>query len=109
MKNREYVYVGKKVERPDAIGKVTGEKKYVADINQPYQLYAALLRSPHAYADIKSIDYSEALAMDGVEIIITGEDEHTGIGHYAAEMPTLAYKRVMYWGEPVAAVAAASL
>ena len=109
MKNHEYVYVGKRVERPDAIGKVTGETKFVADIDQPHQLYAALLRSPHAYADIVSIDYSEAAAMEGVEVVITGEDEHTGIGHYAAEMPTLAYKRVMYWGEPVVAIAAETL
>lgn len=109
MQKQEYVYVGKRVERPDAIGKVTGETQYVADMNQPHQLYAALVRSPHAYADIKSIDYSEAEAMEGVAVVITGEDEHTGIGHYAAEMPTLAYKRVMYWGEPVVAIAAETL
>jgi carbon-monoxide dehydrogenase large subunit len=105
----DYVYVGKKVERPDAIGKVTGETQFAADINQPYQLYGAMLRSPHAYANIISIDISEAQAMEGVITVITGEDEHTGIGHYSAEMPTLAYKRVMYHGEPVVAVAAESL
>jgi len=109
MSKQEFVYVGKKVERPDAIGKVTGETQYIADLNQPHQLYAALVRSPHAYANIKSIDYSEAEKIEGVAVIITGEDEHTGIGHYAAEMPTLAYKRVMYWGEPVVAIAAETL
>ena len=98
MQKQEFVYVGKRVERPDAIGKVTGETQYIADMNMPHQLYGALVRSPYAYANILSIDYSEAAAMEGVAVIITGEDEHTGIGHYAAEMPTLAYKRVMYWG-----------
>ena len=30
MQKQEYVYVGKRVERPDAIGKVTGETQYIA-------------------------------------------------------------------------------
>ena len=85
----EYVYVGKKVERPDAIGKTTGETQYAADINQPYQLYGAVLRSPHAYANIISIDISEAQATEGVITVITGEDEHSGIGHYSMEMGIL--------------------
>jgi len=109
MQKQKFKYVGKRVERPDAVGKVTGETQYVADLNMPHQLYAALVRSPHAYAKIISIDYCEAKAMEGVMVVITGEDEHTGIGHYAAEMPTLAYKRVMYWGEPVVAIAAETL
>ena len=106
MQKRDFEYVGKRVERPDAIGKVTGETQFIADMNMPHQLYGALVRSPHAYANILSVDISEAKAMEGVVVVITGEDEHTGIGHYAAEMPTLAYKRVMYWGEPVVAIAA---
>jgi len=109
MQKQKFVYVGKKVERPDAVGKVTGETQYIADMSMPHQLYAALVRSPHAYAGIVNIDYREAKAMDGVAVVITGEDEHTGIGHYSAEMPTLAYQRVMYYGEPVVAIAAESL
>lgn len=105
----EFKYVGKKVEREDAYEKVTGETMFAADINQPNQLYGAVLRSPHAYADILSIDISEAEKVEGVVTVITGEDEHTGIGHYAAEMPTLAYKRVLYYGEPVVAIAAETL
>ena len=105
----EFKYVGKKVEREDAYEKVLGETQFAADINQPNQVYGAILRSPHAYADIISIDITDAEKMEGVLSVITGEDEHTGIGHYAAEMPTLAYKRALYYGEPVAAVAAETL
>ncbi len=46
MQKQEFVYVGKRVERPDAIGKVTGETQYIADMNMPHQLYGALVRSP---------------------------------------------------------------
>ena len=105
----DFKYVGKKVEREDAYEKVTGSTVFAADINQPNQLYGSVLRSPHAYADIISIDISEAEKVEGVITVITGEDEHTGIGHYAAEMPTLAYKRVLYYGEPVVAIAAETL
>jgi len=37
-------------------------------------LHAAILRSPHAHADIVSIDTSAAEAQPGVTAVLTGED-----------------------------------
>ncbi len=107
----DYRYVGKPVRRPDAYDKVTGATIFGADLNLSKQLYAAVLRSPHAHANILSIDTSQARNLKGVKVVITGVDvkDHPGIGHYAYEMPILAYKRVLYEGEPVAAVAAENL
>ncbi|MDD3656977.1 MAG: molybdopterin-dependent oxidoreductase [Atribacterota bacterium] len=48
------------------IGKVTGEEKYSCDINIPGQLYAVVLRSPYAHAEIKEVDYSEAEQMGAI-------------------------------------------
>lgn len=104
----DYKYIGKPVKRVDAYDKVRGATEFAADLNLANQLYAAVLRSPHPYANILSIDTSEAEKLEGVRVVITGEDvkQHPGIGHYAYEMPILAYQRVLYEGEPVAAVAA---
>jgi len=106
-----FKYVGKPTPRVDAIDKVTGATVYGADLNLTNQLYAAVLRSPHPHANILSIDTSKAFELKGVKIVLTGEDvkDYPGIGHYAYEMPILAYKRVLYEGEPVVAVAAENL
>jgi CO/xanthine dehydrogenase Mo-binding subunit len=111
MSDSNYRYVGKSIPRVDALDKVTGATVYGADLNLSNQLYAAVLRSPHPHANIISIDITRAQKLKGVKVVITGEDvkDHPGIGHYAFEMPILAYKRVLYEGEPVAAVAAESL
>jgi len=105
----DYKYIGKPIKRPDAEDKVTGATKFAADLNFVGQLYGAVLRSPHPHANIVNIDISAAKSLPGVKVVLTGEDEHTGVGHYCYEMPTLAYKRVLYEGDPVVAVAADKL
>ncbi len=52
--------------RVDARAKVTGEARYTVDIQREGMLIAKLLRSPHAHARVKKIDWSAALAMPGV-------------------------------------------
>ena len=69
-----YRIIGTRPIRPDGIEKVTGKALYGADIKLPQQLYARLKRSPHAHAIIKRIDVSKALALPGVEAIVTGTD-----------------------------------
>jgi len=104
---------------------LTGGGRYVDDINLENQCYAMVLRSPEAHADIKSIDASEALALDGVLSVITGEDWKTfgygtiptksGVrkfidGSDLKEPPhhPIAIDRVRYVGQPVALVVAES-
>ncbi len=75
-------------------------------------LHAAFVRSPHAHAEIVSIDATEALAMPGVFAVVTGEEmaEQTDPMIVGFENPIdyygLAVGKVRYVGEPVVVVAA---
>ena len=53
---------------------VTGKAVYTADLRKPNMKYGRVLRSPYAYAEILSIDASEAEAMDGVYAVVTYQD-----------------------------------
>ncbi len=69
----------KVVGKPNLPGKLsyniaTGKAKYGTDANAPNMLYAKFLRSPYAYAIVKSVDISEAKALPGVVDILTWED-----------------------------------
>ncbi|MEY3166926.1 MAG: hypothetical protein RLZZ343_729, partial [Actinomycetota bacterium] len=73
-------------------------------------LWGATLRSPHPYAKIISIDDSAALAIDGVECVVTAQDV-PGSPYYGlimSDQPVFAAigDTVRYCGEPIAAVAA---
>src|SRR5262249_38317548 len=74
---------------------------------------AAILRSPHAHALIKSIDTHAALRAPGVAAVLTGADIvklaaplAMGIRAPIQSWP-IAVERVRYVGEPVAVVVAA--
>lgn len=99
--------VGKDVPRNDAVSKVTGAAQYVADINLPGMLHAAVLRSPHPHARIVSIDTSAAAAMPGVKTVATGADTaKRKWGAFRPDLYPLAIDKVRYVGDEVAAVAA---
>jgi len=53
---------------------LTGEARYIDDLQLTGALWVACVRSPHAHARITGIDTSEALATDGVVAVYTGED-----------------------------------
>src|SRR5437660_10880225 len=98
--------VGLSIPRPDGPEKVTGQVPYVADLKPRGLLHAKLLRSPHAHARIVSIDTSRARALPGVRAVITAAD----IPQLKRKAPTrahavLAIDRVVFVGQPVAAVA----
>lgn len=82
-----------RVNRIDGPLKVSGRAKYSYDIRRPGLLYARVLRSPHPHARITSIDLAPALAMSGVKAAVT-------IARPGG--------KVMYVGDEVAAVAAAT-
>ena len=69
-----YRYVGKAVQRKDAIDIVTGGVRFLNDIDLPGMLYGKVLRSPHAHALIKHIDKSRAEDLPGVQAVLTWED-----------------------------------
>ena len=51
-----------------------GAGRFTDDITPPGTVYAAFVRSPHAHADILSIDTDDACALASVVSIITGAD-----------------------------------
>ena len=97
--------------RPDEWHERTsGTAVYTTDIMLPGMLEARILRSPHAHADIRSIDTARAAAHPGVAAVITAEDlpDHTylHLGEPFRDRYALAWDRVRFVGEEIAAVAA---
>jgi carbon-monoxide dehydrogenase large subunit len=66
--------IGQAVKRVEDKRFITGKGKYTDDIVLPNMTYAYIIRSPYAHAKILKIDTSQALAMEGVVAIFTGED-----------------------------------
>jgi CO/xanthine dehydrogenase Mo-binding subunit len=96
---REYSEVGRSIPRLDGVAKVSGKVQYTDDIFLPRMIYGKLLRSPHAHANIKSIDYSKALELDGVLAVLTGDDFpiQYGIVAHSANENVLARGKVRMW------------
>ena len=100
------------VRHDSAAGHVTGAARYLDDMpNVPGTLDAALVLSPHAHARIRHIDVSAARAAPGVVAVITASDipGKNDIAPILANEPALAAGVVEYVGQPVVAVAAATL
>ncbi|MCH8106818.1 MAG: molybdopterin-dependent oxidoreductase [Chloroflexi bacterium] len=53
---------------------ITGQATYTDDIKLQHMAYAAIKRSPHAHARIRSVDTSAALSAPGVVAVYTGAD-----------------------------------
>src|SRR5580765_7027915 len=66
--------VGKRIRRREDPRMITGTATYVDDIKLPNMLHAAIVRSPHAAANIRSIDTSKAADHPGVIAVYTGKD-----------------------------------
>ena len=103
--------IGQPVSRNEDPVLVRGEGRYTDDVNIDGQLYAAFVRSPYAHARIRAIDTREAEALPGVVAVLTSKDL-ADVGPYIGrsknkDQPIIAFERVIYAGQPVAAVAAA--
>ena len=117
--------IGKSVKRVEDNRFLKGEGKYTDDFNMQHQTFAVYVRSPHAHANLVSVDISAAKAMDGVITVFTGKDiKDAGIvgsicgwqvdfkngdtmkepGH-----PILAFDKVRHVGDAVALVIAEDL
>jgi len=115
----QYKVLGQRPVRHDGADKVTGKAIYTADITLPNMAYGRYVRSPHAHARIKSIDVSEAAKVPGVVAIVTGDDwpdlqdKVANLGEGSVNLMHLACNcmargKVLYKGQPVAAIAATS-
>ena len=66
--------IGEPVRRKEDLRLITGKGRFSDDVNLPRQVYAIMLRSPHAHAHIRGIDSRKALALPGVVTVLTGAD-----------------------------------
>jgi CO/xanthine dehydrogenase Mo-binding subunit len=104
----ETQFIGKPATRVDALEKVLGTARYVDDYRLPGMLVARALRSTLPHARIIFIDLTPALKVPGVLAAITCEDfmHHGRFGYPVEDMFMLAYQRVRYVGDAIAAIAA---
>ena len=127
LKTKENKYIGKSIKRREDKRLLTGKGEYLDDIKLLNMHHAAFLRSPYAHAKIIDLNVSKALQLEGVKAIFTGKELYKDIGIvpimsnvYPAvqerEKPmlkpqtqrALAYDKVYFVGEPIAAVIATS-
>jgi len=66
--------VGAPIKRVEDPRLITGQAKYIDDLDLPGTLHVTVLRSPYAHALIKSIDTTAAAAAPGVVAVFTGRD-----------------------------------
>ena len=104
----DFTLIGKPQRKIEGLAKSTGRAQYTDDIALPGMLHGRILRSPHAHAQVISIDTKAAEAMPGVYGVITGRDMPTlyGIIPWTPDEYPLCVDRVRYIGDGVAAVAA---
>lgn len=110
--------VGRRLPRIDAGERVTGRAVYPADFTRPAMAYGRIKRSTEAHARIISIDTTRALALKGVLAAVTAADfpdvpmgtsipsGETGQDLWVASLINMARDKVLWIGQPVAAVAA---
>jgi CO/xanthine dehydrogenase Mo-binding subunit len=104
--------IRRSVRRLESRAKVDGSAEYIYNLRLPGMLHGKIFRSSVAHGRILSIDTSAALAVEGVEAVITGQDICTVIpdpyhGPAFHDQPILALEKVRHIGEPVAVVLAA--
>src|SRR5438067_10217724 len=63
--------IGSRIPRLEDRPLLTGQGRFIDDINVPGMLHAAFVRSPHPHAAIRSIDIDAARALAGVHAVLT--------------------------------------
>ena len=108
LSNKNYNTVGTRPLRPDGSDKVTGIARYGADIFPTNYIHGKILRSPHAHAEIKSIDFSKAEKLPGVLGIVTNKDFPVSQNKSEKYLRnnSLADNKALYVGHAIAGVAA---
>ena len=117
--------IGQPVLRFEDPRLLRGQGRYINDVNLPGQTHAVFVRSPHAHANIRSIDVAGAKKAPGVVAVYTGHDvaadslgmpkanmprkRPDGRPMFAPQRPPLVTDRVRYVGDPVVMVIAETL
>ncbi len=101
--------VGKTIPHDSAVGHVTGSAAYIDDLElRRDELFVSFVGSPIACGKLISVDFSEALEIEGVAAVFTSEDvgNQNLWGPLCRDEPFLAEDRLLYVGQPVVIVAA---
>ena len=111
--------LGQPIKRTEDPRFITGKGRYLDDIKLQSMTHMAILRSPYAHANIRSIDTSAAKSMPGVHAVFVGADipynplpmawpagGSAGIQNNVSTPRVLATDSVKWTGEGVAAVVA---
>jgi carbon-monoxide dehydrogenase large subunit len=117
--------IGEAPRRKEDFRFLTGRGNYVADMKRPDSTFGVFIRSQHAHAVIRGIDKSAALALPGVEAVLTGDDVaadglgslpcgwgihgRDGLPMKEPPFPMLAQGKVRFVGDMVAFVVADTL
>ena len=101
--------IGASIQRPDALGKVTGGARYPGDLVQPGMLHLKVVFAHRPHARIVSIDTDAALADPAVVAVLTAADvPFNAFGLIDADQPVLCGDKVRFVGDKVALVVAES-
>lgn len=101
----DFSFVGQPTPMIDGGAKVTGNLKYTGDLKLAGMLHARFVLSSYAHANIKAIDVDAALALPGVQRVLTAADLPDIAPSSRAKL-MLARDRVIFVGQPVAVVLA---
>src|SRR5262245_16641376 len=120
------LFVGRSIPRREDRRLLTGQGRFIADLELPRMLHAAFVRSSLAHARIRGVDLSQAAAAPGVVYVLSGADV-ARLAHRPAEgpvympdswkkqvrhrfdnplQPLLATDKTRYVGEPIAVILA---
>jgi carbon-monoxide dehydrogenase large subunit len=73
--------IGQPVRRKEDERLLTGKGRFTDDFSLPGQVFASMVRSPHAHAAIRGVDIAAARQMPGVLAVLAGADcEAEGLG-----------------------------
>jgi carbon-monoxide dehydrogenase large subunit len=108
-------WVGARAPRVEDRRFLTGEARYVADMEMPRMVHAVFVRSTMAHARLAGIDTAAAAAVPGVLAVLTAQDladvpplvdQIPMEGLLKTPQPVLAREKVRFVGEAVAVVVA---
>ena len=111
--------IGARIPRFELSRLLAGRGRYIDDIRLPRMLHAVVVRSPHAHALIRSMDFAAARSAPGVAAVLSGRELNplcapfVGVamhrpGHRSPPQLVLPEDKAVWQGQPVAIVLADS-
>jgi carbon-monoxide dehydrogenase large subunit len=97
----QFRYIGQRIKRKEDPKLITGEGRYVDDIEYQGTLYLSIVRSPIAHGILKHVDYSDAIKLKGIVSAISGLN--LKVENRPTNFP-MAKNELLYVGQPILAI-----